>query len=88
MENVEKLRVLLQHWIDHNKGHVDEFENWRKLMTDENQDKLAGHITEAIKLMATVNAELGKALHEVGGPKAGEEEHHHHHHHHDHDHNH
>jgi hypothetical protein len=85
MENVEKLRVLLQHWIDHNKGHVDEFENWRKLMADENQEKLAGHITEAIKLMATVNAELGKALHEVGGPKAAGDDGHHHHHHHDHE---
>ena len=90
MDNVEKLRVLLQHWIDHNKGHVDEFENWRKLMKDENQETVADYITEAIKLMATVNAELGKALHEVGGPKsAGANEHHHHHdHHHDHDHEH
>lgn len=86
MDNVEKLRVLLQHWIDHNKGHVDEFENWRTLMTDEKQEKLAGHITDAIKLMAEVNAELGKALHEVGGPPSGDHDHHHHHHHHDHKH--
>jgi len=85
MENVEKLRVLLQHWIDHNKGHVEEFETWRKLMTEEGQESLAGHITEAIATMAGVNAQLGKALHEVGGPKAaGEDGHHHHHHDHDH----
>ncbi|WP_205747727.1 hypothetical protein [Desulforhopalus sp. IMCC35007] len=89
MNNVEKLRVLLQHWIDHNKGHVEEFENWRKLMTDDSQEKIAGHITEAIKLMATVNAELGKALHEVGGSAgAGDQEHHHHPHTHEHSHDH
>lgn len=87
MENVEKLRVLLQHWIDHNKGHVEEFEEWRKKMSDDGQESLATHITDAIQTMATVNAHLGKALHEVGGPKpAGEEGGHHHHHHHHHDH--
>jgi molecular chaperone GrpE (heat shock protein) len=80
MENVEKLRVLLQHWIDHNKGHVEEFENWRKIMADEGQQSLSAHITQAIKTMAEVNAELAKALHEVGGPKSGEDSGHHHHH--------
>ena len=39
MENVEKLRVLLQHWIDHNKGHAEEFAKWEKCMADEEYDK-------------------------------------------------
>jgi len=86
MDNVEKLRVMLQHWIEHNKGHVEEFEKWRKTMTEEGQTSVADHITEAVKMMATVNAQLGKALHEVGGPNKseGDEGHHHHgdHHHH------
>jgi hypothetical protein len=86
MDNVEKLRVMLQHWIEHNKGHVEEFEKWRETMTEEGKSSVADHITEAVKLMATVNAQLGKALHEVGGPNKseGEEGHHHHgdHHHH------
>lgn len=86
MDNVEKLRVMLQHWIEHNKGHVEEFEKWRKTMTDEGQTSLADHITEAVKTMASVNAQLGKALHEAGGPKTDVEEgdHHHHGHHHHH----
>jgi hypothetical protein len=86
MDNVEKLRVMLQHWIEHNKGHVEEFEKWRETMTEEGKSSVADHITEAVKLMATVNAQLGKALHEVGGPNKseGEEGHQHHgdHHHH------
>lgn len=86
MDNVEKLRVMLQHWIEHNKGHVEEFEKWQKTMTEEGKSSVADHITEAVKLMATVNAQLGKALHEVGGPNKSEGEagHHHHgdHHHH------
>lgn len=88
MDNVEKLRVLLQHWIDHNKGHVEEFETWKKKMAEDGQESLAAHITEAIKTMASVNAELGKALHEVGGPKPASDGDGHHHHHHGHSHSH
>ncbi len=82
MDNVEKLRVMLQHWIEHNKGHVEEFEKWQKTMSEEGHSSLADHINEAIKLMATVNAQLEKALHEAGGPKSDDDDHHHHHHHH------
>ena len=89
MDNVEKLRVMLQHWIEHNKGHVEEFEKWRKMMVDEGQSSLAENITEAVKTMAIVNAQLGKALHEIGGPKPqGDQDHHHHDHEHGHDHDH
>ena len=85
MDNVEKLRVMLQHWIDHNKGHVEEFDKWRQTMADDGEEKLANHIVEAVKLMADVNAELGKALHAAGGPNT---EGHSHSHSHDHDHDH
>ncbi len=88
MDNVEKLRVMLQHWIEHNKGHVEEFEKWRKTMAEEGQMSLADHISEAVKTMATVNAQLGKVLHEAGGPKSDVEDDHHHHHGHHHDHHH
>lgn len=81
MDNVEKLRVILQHWIDHNKGHVEEFEKWRHTMEHDGQKELADHITEAVKSMAEVNASLGKALHSAGGPKDDGGDHHHHHHH-------
>jgi hypothetical protein len=82
MDNVEKLRVLLQHWIDHNKGHVEEFEKWQKMMADEGQSHLAQHIANAVSIMAKVNDELDKALAEAGGPSEDEHHHHHHHHHH------
>ncbi|GAB6191842.1 hypothetical protein [Desulfocastanea catecholica] len=88
MDNVEKLRVMLQHWIDHNKGHVEEFEKWRKLMADEGQVSLAENITEAVKTMATLNAQLGKALHEIGGPNSQGHHEHDHGHHHGHSHHH
>ena len=88
MDNVEKLRVMLQHWIEHNKGHVEEFEKWQQTMIEEGHTSLAGHITEAVKTMATVNTQLTKALDVAGGAKQDEKEDHHHHdgHHHHHHH--
>ncbi|MDK9709036.1 MAG: hypothetical protein OEL83_18495 [Desulforhopalus sp.] len=79
MDNVEKLRVMLQHWIEHNKGHMDEFEKWRTTMSDEGRKSLAGHIQRTMELMASVNVELGQALQEAGGTKHDDDHHHHHH---------
>jgi hypothetical protein len=88
MDNVEKLRVMLQHWIEHNKGHVEEFEKWRATMTADGKTTLAGQIARAVELMGQVNTELDKALSEAGGPKPDGDHHHHdhggHHHHHHH----
>lgn len=86
MDNVEKLRIMLQHWIEHNKGHVEEFEKWRETMTTDGQASLAGQIAEAIKTMGVVNTQLEKALEEIGGPKDDDDHHHHGHHHHHHHH--
>ncbi len=87
MDNVEKLRVMLQHWIEHNKGHIEEFDKWRGTMSDEGRASLAERIKKTIELMASVNTELEKALQEAGGAKHDEDHHHHHghdHHHHHH----
>ncbi len=87
MDNVEKLRVMLQHWIEHNKGHMNEFEKWRGTMSAEGRASLADHIQRTVELMGSVNDELEKALKEAGGAKQHENHHHHdhhggHHHHH------
>ena len=80
MENVEKLRVLLQHWIDHNKSHAEEFSKWEKIMIEDAEGNIAAHISEAVKAVEKVNEQLTKALSEAGGPKeVGGEGHHHHH---------
>jgi molecular chaperone GrpE (heat shock protein) len=86
MDNVEKLRVMLQHWIEHNKGHVEEFDKWQKTMIEEGQKSIADSIAEAVKTMATVNDQLEKTLKEAGGPgeKDGKGHHHHDHGHHHH----
>ena len=80
MENVEKLRVLLQHWIDHNKSHAEEFSKWEKIMIEDAEGNIAGYISEAVKAVEKVNEQLSKALSGAGGPKeAGGDGHHLHH---------
>lgn len=82
MEGLEKLRILLQHWIDHNKGHAEEYEKWRHVAAHEGGAKLAAHIGGAVEEMAKVNDLLAKALQEAGGPVDADHHHDHHHHHH------
>mgnify|MGYP001820191886 FL=1 len=81
MESIEKLRVLLKHWIDHNGGHVAEFDKWRQTMTEENRDSMAKALATAISQMEDVSATLQAALDEIGGTPGSPEEHQHHHHH-------
>ncbi len=80
MESIEKLRVLLKHWIDHNGGHVAEFEKWRTTMAEENQKSTAKALGKAITQMDEVSATLQAALDEIGGAPATAGHHHHHHH--------
>lgn len=83
MENKEKLRVLLQHWIVHNHGHVSEFTKWQKIMAADEMESLSEHIRMAAEQMNRVSEILANALDEAGGPTEGGG--HHHQHYHDHD---
>ena len=84
MENKEKLRVLLQHWIDHNEGHAEEFERWRQVADSDGEAGIASDIAEAIKSVGKANESLRAALTKAGGPAEDEHHHHHDHHHHHH----
>ncbi len=84
MDNSEKLRVILQHWIEHNAGHVAEFEKWQKTMQEDGKENTAASIGDAVLQMDKVTDILAGILAECGGPM-GSADHHQHHHHHDHD---
>jgi len=83
MDSIDKLRVMLKHWIDHNGGHVKEFDKWRDVMAGENQESMVAALATAMEQMDSVSATLQKALDELGGAPE-DADHHHHHHHHDH----
>lgn len=80
MSEVEKLRVLLPHWMEHNDGHEAECVKWSEIARREGKESVADFIDDAVRAMREANTLLGKALEEAGG---GAEHHHHHHHPHD-----
>ncbi len=79
---VEKVRVLLPHWIEHNHSHKAEFVKWAAAAREDGLEEVAGLIDQAVAAMDAGNAALGRALEKVGGAAGGGHHHHHHHHHH------
>jgi hypothetical protein len=74
MSEVDKLRVLLPHWIAHNGEHAEEFREWAG-----RAGAAAGHILAAAELVEEANAHLEQALDSLGGPMDHHHSHHHHH---------
>ncbi len=83
MEIVEKLRVMLPHWIDHNRGHAEEFAKWADEIA-ETDAELAGELRRAVHSLEHAQEALQQALQLAGGPAkdtSPSQGHHHHHHH-------
>ncbi|MCK5070173.1 MAG: hypothetical protein KAR01_06510 [Desulfocapsa sp.] len=79
MNQLEKLQVLLPHWIEHNEGHAEECRKWAEQAEHE---VVQLNLKAALAAMEVVTEHLGKALDAAGGPKLEEGHGHHHHHHH------
>ncbi len=76
---IEKLRVLLPHWIEHNNNHIAEFRKWEGEARKESGEEVAQLLDKAIRDMEVAGKSLSKALGKVGGPLEGGGGHHHHH---------
>jgi hypothetical protein len=77
---IEKLRVLLPHWIEHNKNHIAEFRKWEGEAKKESGVEVAQLLYKAISDMDKAGKSLSEALEKVGGPLESGGGHHHHHH--------
>ena len=84
MNEIEKLRVVLPHWIEHNTGHGKEFANWADSLSDSGEAEIAALLRKAETFLQDADATLKEALAKAGGAMDGDSNHHHHHgHHHD-----
>jgi hypothetical protein len=63
MNEIDKLRVLIPHWIEHNREHAREFRSWAERAGNASEDVL-----NAADAMARVNESLVTALKKMGGP--------------------
>jgi hypothetical protein len=67
MTDLEKLRVLLPLWIDHNQEHIAEFDRWAKLCKDSDKIQVKEALKKAISATEQVTKELQHALDLAGG---------------------
>jgi len=79
----DKLQMLLEHWLQHNKGHGAEYQKWAEVARQAGLDETAELIEQAIASLEHADKALAKALASVGGHKKEHQHHHHQHHHHD-----
>lgn len=80
MKELDKLRVILPHWIEHNAGHGNEFINWAETMKDAGETEIAALLHKAGAILQDADAVLRDALTRAGGempPKGGHNHHHH-----------
>jgi len=71
MNETDKLRVLIPHWIEHNNEHAAEFRSWAEQAGDASADILA-----AAEAMAHINEHLVSALEKLGGALPWPQDHH------------
>jgi hypothetical protein len=62
MNDQEKVRALLPHWIEHNAEHAAEFRRWAEKVRAAGQEEVAEEIALAAKEMGWVNEALTSAL--------------------------
>jgi hypothetical protein len=62
--DLEKLRVLLPHWIEHHAEHAGEFRTW----ADRGGKAARKQILEAARYVELAKQALEKALEQLGGP--------------------
>lgn len=81
MNQIEKLQVLLPHWIEHNRGHAEECRKWTTTLASESETAgdVTLHLDAALLAMETVGDCLEKALLAAGGANKDTESVHHHH---------
>nr|ADO12087.1 hypothetical protein Ccar_3240 [Clostridium carboxidivorans P7] len=55
------LKILLDHWVDHNKSHEDGFKDWIEKSKSMGKVKTAEFIQKAVEAMENANEMLIKA---------------------------
>jgi rubrerythrin len=64
--DVQKLKALLKYWIEHNKEHSEEFQEWAEKVDAMNQPDVAVTIRQAVIEMDKATELLLRALKILG----------------------
>ena len=74
---IEKLRLLLTHWLQHNEDHGKEYAKWAAVAREAGESSAAECIEQAVELLAKADRAFENALTSVGGPGKGHQHHQH-----------
>lgn len=75
MDDLEKLRHQLEHWLEHNDGHITAYTDWAGRAKAMGKDELAGILMEIAAESGKLNALFTRAI-ESAGPHGHETQHH------------
>jgi hypothetical protein len=62
MENREKLKVVLEHWLEHNKEHCQDLRQWAGKARDYDEPIVADNILKAVDHLNEAGGYLAVAL--------------------------
>ena len=65
--DLDKLRILLSHWVEHNRKHSEEFFEWVKRIEELASKDVVLHLRSAGEEMEKVTGHLRAALRHLGG---------------------
>lgn len=68
---LEKLKIMLPHWIEHNRNHEAEFKQWAAAARTDGEAKLADLLDRAAANMAATDEILQTARSQAGAPAGG-----------------
>lgn len=64
MDDVDRLRILLGHWIEHNSEHAEEFRRWAERVAPAREGLMA-----AARLVEQASTQLQATLEQLGGQR-------------------
>ena len=69
-DTLARLRILLGHWIDHNREHGEEFREWADRVREVGEAGAGDDIAQAAQEMEKAGELLARALEKLGGREA------------------
>jgi hypothetical protein len=60
-EDLKKLRMMLEHWIEHDESHVESYREWAQKASTAGEEEIAREIHLAIDDSASVQSHLKRA---------------------------
>ena len=68
MDKMQKLSIVIEHWIEHNEAHTGEYQKWAQTAGEMELKLVKEAIEEAMGKLLQSNGHLEKALRALKSP--------------------